>query len=141
MGQNSKDMEAILAVLNKFDPEKLVAEVTALGETWADENAAASALEETRKTVLARFTREYMNTSLKGGALGERPKVVSVASAEMAALADDRYEQHLDLMNRSRREADIARVRYDMGKMKLELMRSQMATVRQEMRTSNFGTT
>ena len=115
-------------------------EVTDLGEAWAKANAAAAALEETRKSLLAKLTREYMNGGLRSGAAGERPKAVSVAGAEQAALQDDRYTTHLDLMVASREQSDIARVRYDMGKMRLELMRSQLATVRQEMRFSGMST-
>ncbi|KWT98340.1 MULTISPECIES: hypothetical protein [unclassified Variovorax] len=137
---NNSQNQELHAVLKRFDPDTLVETVRELGEDWAKANSSASSLEETRKTLLAKLTREYMNNGLRSGAAGERAKSVSVSSAEQSALADERYEQHLDLMVQAREYSDITRVRYDMGKMRLELMRSQMATVRQEMSFSRFAT-
>jgi hypothetical protein len=137
--KNSQNAE-LQAVLTRFDPDTLVEQVRELGEDWAKANSSASQLEETRKTLLAKLTREYMNNGLRSGAAGERAKSVSVASAEQSALADERYEMHLDLMVQAREYSDITRVRYDMGKTRIELLRSQMATIRQEMSYSRVAT-
>ncbi len=131
-----RELQALAQVLKDFDPNKLTAEVIKVGEEWADQDAAASALEETKKTMLAKLSLEYIEGGSRSGALGEKPKAMSAAQAEMKALADPRYEQHLDLMVQLRKEAHRMRVRYDMGKMKLELMRSLQATMRNEMRLS-----
>ncbi len=119
-------------LLKDFDPNKLTAEVIELGETWADSDAAASSLEESRKTILAQLQLEYTLEGVSGRG-SEKAKPMPVSQAEMRALADPVYEQHLDLMVQARRDAHKARVRYDMGKMRLELFRSLQATMRQEM--------
>jgi hypothetical protein len=118
--------------LKDFDPAKLTDEVVTLGEAWADGDAAASSLEETRKTVLAQLQLEYMLEGVPSKD-GDKPKPLPVSQAEVRALADPRYEQHLDLMVAARKDSNRHRVRYDMGKMKLELIRSLQATMRQEM--------
>lgn len=126
-------VQALEHLLREFDPVKLTQEVVTLGEEWADKDAAASALEESKKSILARLVMEYVTTGTSGG-VGERPKPMPVSQAEYKALCDARYEQHLDLMVAARKEAHRTRVRYDMGKMRLELMRSLQATMRNEMR-------
>lgn len=131
-----KELQALVENLRDFDPKKLTDEVIKAGELWADEDATASTLEETKKTLLASYTLDYMHGTQKSGALGEKPKAVSVAEAEKKALSDERYDAHLKSMVHARREANRARVRYDMGKMRIELMRSLQATLRNEMRLS-----
>lgn len=136
----SKGAQGLLESLKDFDPNKLTQEVIRVGEAWADQDAAASSLEETKKTLLAKLTLEYMASGHSGGGVGERPRAIPVSHAEMRALADPRYEQHLELMVQARNESHRSRVRYDMGKMKLELMRSVQATMRNEMRISGQST-
>lgn len=131
-----RDIQALVESLRDFDPKRLTDDVIRSGELWADEDATASTLEETKKTMLASFTLDYMSGAQKSGAIGERPKAVSVAEAEKKALADERFEAHLKAMVHARRESNRARVRYDMGRMRLELMRSLQATLRNEMRLS-----
>lgn len=140
MPSNQKDFDALVSILREFDPNRLTQEVIKCGEEWADQDAAASSLEETKKTLLARYALEYMESGFRSGAVGEKPKATSAAQAEMRALADARYEQHLELMVQARKEANRLRVRYDMGRMKLELMRSLQATMRNEMRLSGQTT-
>lgn len=137
MSTQIKQLNDLTAILKQFDPERLVQEVSSLGLAWTESNAAANALEETRKTLLAKLLKAHMSTGLKSGAPGERPRAISVAAAEQNALADEIYEDHLERMVAARQVADAARVRYDMGKMRIELMRSQLATIRQEMRFAN----
>lgn len=120
-------------LLKDFDPNKLTADVIVIGEDWADQDAAASSLEETRKTVLAQLQLEYTLEGVSVGRGTDKPKPMPATQAEMRALADPRYEQHLELMVLARKEANRSRVRYDMGKMRLELYRSLQATMRQEM--------
>lgn len=120
------------ALLKEFDPNRLTQEVIAIGEAWADQDAAASSLEETKKTLLAQLQLEYTLENASG-------KPMPISQAEMRALADPRYEQHLDLMVQARKESHRLRVRYDMGKMRLELFRSLQATMRQEMHLTSRG--
>lgn len=136
MQMNRTDLEALTTLLRDFDPNRLTAEVIATGEQWVDKDAAASSLEETKKTLLARLTMDYISAGSTSGAVGERPKAMPVSQAELKALADPRYEQHLELMVAARQEANRMRVRYDLGRMRLELMRSLQATMRNEMRIS-----
>lgn len=131
---NFKELQHLQEVLKDFDPHKLTREVIIVGEEWADQDAAASALEETKKTLLAKLSLEHQSGSYSSGALGEKPKAMSAVQAEMKALADPAYEQHLQLMVIARKESNRARVRYDLGKMRLELIRSLQATMRNEMR-------
>jgi hypothetical protein len=133
MQMTTKDLEALTTLLREFDPKRLTAEVVSLGEDWVDRDAAASSLEETKKTLLARLTLEYISGGSSGG-VGEKPKAMPVSQAELKALSDPRYEQHLELMVAARQESNRMRVRYDLGKMRLELMRSLQATMRNEMR-------
>lgn len=133
MAQNNSISEQVSALRN-FDPARLTAEVIDQGETWADLDAAASALEETRKTVLAKRALEFIEDSLSGG----KARAMSAAQAELKALADPTYEEHLNLMVEARKNANRARVRYDLGRMRLELLRTAQATLRNEMRMSSF---
>lgn len=122
--------------LKNFDPARLTAEVIDDGEAWADADAAASVLEETRKTVLAKRTLDFIESSLASG----KVRAMSVAQAEMNALADPTYEEHLTIMVDARKNSNRARVRYDLGRMRLELLRTAQATLRNEMRMSGYTT-
>lgn len=135
MAQNNSIADQVSALRN-FDPARLTAEVIEQGETWADLDAAASALEETRKTVLAKRALEFVESSLSSG----KARAMSAAQAELNALADPTYEEHLNLMVEARKNANRARVRYDLGRMRLELLRTAQATLRNEMRMSSFNT-
>lgn len=137
MDLKSRDFDALATILREFDPHKLTSEVALLGEDWADKDAAASCLEESKKTLLAQVTVEFMSHGISG-ALGEKPKPMPVSQAELRALADPRYEQHLDMMVLARQESNRTRVRYDMGRMRLELMRSLQATMRNEIRMNQI---
>lgn len=126
-----EDAPDFIALLRRFDPDTLVAEVTSLGDDFARKNAEATFLEDMKKVVLSRLTKQAMSEG--PAAAGEKVRGTSVASAELTALASPFYETHLRKMVMAREESDKARVRYEGGKTKLELMRSQLATLRQEM--------
>lgn len=102
-----------------MDPDKIYESLVKAGEDWADAEAAADLLEETRKSVLARL----MNDSA----------VASVAGKEMMALADPEYTEFLEGMVQARKVANKARVRYDSARILSELRRSQESTRRAEM--------
>ena len=102
-----------------FDPDKFYNSVVEAGNSWADLNAAADLLEESKKSVLA----ELMNQT----------QASSNAAKEMAALADPTYRLHVTNMVNARKESNRARVRYDGMKMLAELRRSQESTRRAEM--------
>lgn len=103
--------------MNDFDPEAIFQKLLEAGESWADKEAAAEVLEETKKTVLA---------EIMGGFQG------STAERERNALADGAYKHHLKTMTAARKEANRARVRYDSMKVLAELRRTQESTRRAE---------
>lgn len=104
-----------------IEADKITERIVQRGKAWADREHAASLLEETRKTVRAQFASEH---SEKAG---------SVAKAEMMAEADPRYREHVIAMVDARKEANIAKVNYDAGKIYAELVRTEQATLRAEM--------
>ncbi len=104
-----------------IDPAKLAQELAERGQTWADANAAAEALEETKGTVLAQLAVEYIQ------------KGESAAKSELLAKADPAYTTHLEKMVAARRSANKARVRFDVYKAYIELARSAESSRRSEM--------
>lgn len=102
-----------------IDAEEIFTRIVKAGEDWADAEAAASMLEEARKSVLAKLMNEAAATSIAG--------------KEMMALADEQYEAHIKAMVTARKAANKARVRYDSAKVLAELRRSEESTRRAEM--------
>lgn len=102
-----------------MDADQIYAAIAKAGEEWADMDAAASLLEETRKSVLAKL----MNES----------QAASIAAKEMYALADEEYRKHIATMVTARKAANKARVRYDSARILAELRRSEESTRRAEM--------
>jgi hypothetical protein len=100
-----------------MDVDQVHNRLVSAGEEWADQDAAASLLEETRKTVLA----ELMN-----GLTG------SIASRESEALANPVYKLHVTNMVTARKAANRAKVKYDSARAWCELVRTQEATRRAE---------
>lgn len=101
-----------------MDANEIHAKLIQAGEEWADLDAAASLLEETKKSVLA----ELMN-KLTG----------SIAARESEALADPVYKAHVTSMVNERKKANRAKVRYDSAKAWCELVRTQESSRRAEM--------
>lgn len=117
----------------QMNVDEEVEKVTRLGIEWAEKNETASLLEETKKTLLAQLIGEIMAASRKDGKKG-----ISFAQAETEALADVRYEAHLNEMTQARREANKARVRHETAGVRLEMLRSLMANRREEMRMAGM---
>ena len=101
------------------DPVALARRLIETGEAYADADHAASLLEETKGTLLAKLVKEHM---------GE-----PAWKADALAKSDSRYEDHLAAMVEARREAIKARVRYDAGRAFIDLARSAESTRRMEM--------
>lgn len=102
-----------------FDPDQVYEAITKAGDDWADKQAAADLLEETRKSVLAKLMVDAAHTTHSG--------------KEMLALADPEYKRFVEGMVLARKAANKARVRYDSAKVLAELRRSQESTRRAEM--------
>lgn len=104
---------------NKVDPGALTERLVKAGETWADLNAAAAALEETKDAILSAILAEHF----------DQPEW----KAKALARKDDRYTEHVGKMIKARQAANKARVRFDSGKAYVDLMRSAEASRRAEM--------
>lgn len=103
-------------------PHAIFERLCELGTEWADLQAAASLFEETKGATLARLTVERMD---------ER---VSRAQAETLALASDEWLSRVEGMVEAKKAAQRAMVRWKSALMWAELLRSQNATRREEMR-------
>lgn len=103
----------------KLDAEAIYDKLVKAGEEWADAEAAASLLEETRKSVLAKLMNESSHTNISG--------------KEMLALADPTFKEFVGGMVAARKTANKKRVRYDSAKILAELRRSEESTNRAEM--------
>lgn len=101
-----------------FDPDKITHRLIEAGEDWAEKDAAASLLEETKKTILAELMLKAEG---------------SAAAREMTALADPIYRIHVTNMVAARKEANKARVKWESGRAWVELRRSLESTRRAEM--------
>lgn len=104
----------------ELDADKIYAKLMETGAEWADKEAGADLLEETKKVVLAEMTLKHS---------GEAKTRVE---AESRALVSPEYREHLAAMNAARRVANRARVAYDSIKALMELRRSQESTRRAE---------
>lgn len=100
----------------QFNPTDIYEKLVKLGEEWADTQAAADLLEETRKSVLSQLSTESNETS--------------VAAKESFALRHADYKRHIESMVSTRKAANKARVRYDSAKVFSELMRTAAANER-----------
>lgn len=104
-----------------FDPYNLAEQLLKHGSDWADKNAAADLLEETRKTLRSQISMKYL------------PDVGSVAKAEMLAESTQEYIDHIKSMVEARKNSNRARVQYDTDKAFVDLVRSAESSRRQEM--------
>jgi 2-methylaconitate cis-trans-isomerase PrpF len=104
------------------DPARFAQSIVARGELWADAEAAADLLEETKGTLLAKLTKEHLD--------------LPAWKAEAEAKGDPRYEEHIKAMVDARRLANLARVRYDGAKAMGEFARSAESTRRAEMQAT-----
>ena len=101
------------------DPGRLAQGIVSRGEIWADADGAASLLEETKGTVLAKIVKEHF----------DQP----AWKAEALAKADPRYEEHIRAMVAARTVSNLAKVRYEGSKQLGEFQRSAESTRRAEM--------
>lgn len=101
-----------------YNADQIEHELRQVGENFATLNAAASLLEELKKTILARLARQAPD-SLK-----------SEASRMSWALAHEEYEDHLIKMVDAREAADKAKVRYVSYDVWVGLKRTQAANER-----------
>lgn len=121
-----------------LDPRALTDEIVGRGESWADNDAAASVLEESKKSLLAQLTLEHLNKGLHTPAEG-RARAMTKADAELLALDDARYRTHVTQMVEARRLSNRAKVAYDLGRTHLDLVRTRIATLRAELGATRYS--
>lgn len=101
-----------------FDPDKIEMEIRRLGEDLAGHHAAASLLENMRKSIRAKLWFVAPN-DLK-----------AVEARNNWADAHDEYVTFIKSMIAAREEADRARARYESFKIYVDLKRTAAATER-----------
>jgi hypothetical protein len=106
---------------NYLDIDTLCTEAEEAGYAHADARAAYDALSETRKSVLAQGMKGYFEEGM------------TAAKSETLALADDAYLEFVRRMVKAGHAADRARVRYDILRTRIELLRTNSATERAAM--------
>jgi hypothetical protein len=126
--------------LSELSPDRLAQAVANAGYGWSEKDGAASALEETKKTLLAKLTLEYMEFGVAAGSGARAGKPLTRAEAEVRAMADKRYIEFVTNMVKAREDSNRARVKYDTGKIYIEMLRSRQATLRAEMNFSGMQT-
>lgn len=136
----SRSFFAELESIPLRESPRIAAIIARAGEDWSELNAVASSQEEQKKNYLAKLTLDYLESGRAASTPGGAPKAVPMNQAELRALADPRYDEYIKNMVDARRRSNIARVRYDTGKMFVELQRSTMATQRQELKTLDLQT-
>ena len=90
------------------------------GVDWADKEAAANLLEETKTSIMAQ----------KQSLLGDIP----VNRAEQIVKASPDWMTHLETICEARKQANLAKVKMDTEKMRFYEMQSREANARSEMR-------
>lgn len=105
------------------DPARVGACIEAAGRIWADEEAAAKALEGTKATVLAQIMVNLIDAG------------TPATQARVRALASDEYTNHMDALLLARKRANLAKVNFDAAKAGFEATRTAEATRRAEMHT------
>lgn len=103
------------------NPSDIAESVAKRGRDWADKEAAAQMLEETKRVVRAQM------------AVRSLQEAGSVSKSELIAEASDVYEKHVRDMVEARKVANVAKVNYETAKQWIELIRSQESTMRAEM--------
>jgi hypothetical protein len=104
-----------------IDIDSLCDEAESAGLAWADAKAAYEALEQTRKSVLAQGMRSYIEEGLPTN------------KAETNALAEPSYLEFVGRMVKAGHAADRARVRWDILRTRIELIRTNASTERAAM--------
>lgn len=108
-----------------LDGSRAYAELIETGTTWADAEAAASLLEETKKSVLSDLRLRFVDEKTE-------------SAREARALAHEDYRDHLTKMVEARHAAHLARVRYDAIRALIDMRRTEAATLREQARLAGI---
>ena len=107
-----------------INPEEIYNRLESVGIEWSGANAKAELLHECQKSELSEISLGYLDNGCK-----------SMAEAEARARATERYKVYVGEMVEAKREANDAKVRYAAAQAWFEGMRTQAATLRQEMKS------
>ncbi len=99
-----------------LDADKLAQELRKRGDDWADKDSAYRALEEVQKTVLA---ESFLDA-----------EAGSVAEREARARSSLKFREHIASLNEARKNANRARVAYDVFKVYCEMKRTNASSQR-----------
>jgi hypothetical protein len=94
-------------------------EIIEAGTDWADKDAAAKFLDDTRKPTLAQITNK-----MDAG---------SQAAKDSLARAHPEYKEHLEKLRVARKAANLSRVKYDAAKTLASLRQTQESLKKAEM--------
>lgn len=97
-------------------PDDIYKRLMEAGTEWADANAAAELLEETKHTILSQLSSESDEKS--------------IAAKESFARRHPEFIRHLEGMVNARKTANRAKVRYDAAKVWVECKRTESANER-----------
>lgn len=117
--------EDLRTVQGDLDPRKIAHDIETHGAEWANLKAAADLLEKTNKALLAQLTNK---------ARAESPGI-SRREAQDLAEGSAEYAAHITKTVGLRRDANLARVKYEAAQVRFEAMRTVEATKRAEMAT------
>jgi hypothetical protein len=107
-----------------IDPRGVYRTFVSAGNDWADKQGAADLREVAYKGVRANL---FMEAKSRG---------LTVAEAEAASIADDKYSESIIEWVEAKREANRARVKYDAVKALFEAQRTAEASHRAAMRSA-----
>jgi len=106
---------------NSFDPNVMMKKAEELGTQWAEADAAHGLLEDTKKTLLAQITNEFLEQG--------RNKT----TAETMAMASKEYAEHIKELGQARKDKNLSLVKYNSYKKWLDLIQTKEANLRAEM--------
>ena len=112
-----------------IDPAAIANDIDTHGTAWAQKKHAADLLDKSTRAVLAQLTNAVRReTSAQGHNFTRK-------EAEDIALGSEEYLNHLYAAADARRDANLARVKYEAAQARFEALRSHEATRRVEMNT------
>ena len=92
-----------------------------LGTQWAEADAAHGLLEDTKKTLLAQITNEFLEQG------------INKTTAETMAMASKEYAENIKQLGQARRDKNLSLVKYNSYKKWLDLIQTKEANLRAEM--------
>ena len=113
--------------MNELDwASKAYQQIIDAGKDWADKDAAAKFMDDTRKPTLAQIANVI--------------DVKSMSERESKARGSDEYRAHLVKLKEARKAANLARVKYDAAKTLASLRQTQESLKKAEMKMGGMTT-